>query len=100
MGDAHLLMSVQTIVKTVVHIFVPSLFVHMLQATHFKMAPTRGLSTLRALKIKTNKKEKLFGRETFFLPMCTMFCMRKAVTISDGSRIPPSPLGYYNALKT
>ena len=56
------------------------------------MAPPRGLSTPRALKVK--KERKSIGQEIkVVLQIRTMFCMREAVTISYGSRIIPSPLG-------
>ena len=51
---------------------------------------------------KKKKKEKTcWSRDRFlFLRSCTIFCMREAVTIFDGSRILPCPLGLQNDLKT
>lgn len=63
----------------------------------YYMAPSRGLSTPRSLKVKPNKKLKnnsLVTRYMFFLRMCNILCMREAVTISIGSHILPSPLGF------
>ena len=60
------------------------------------MAPQRGLSTPRALKVKIRKNENvwLVTKYVFFLWIGTIFCMREAVIISYGSRTLPAPLGF------
>ena len=57
------------------------------------MAPLLGLSTPRALKVNKTKEMKSIrvAEQVLFLRFCTIFCMREAETISDGSRILPSP---------
>ena len=56
------------------------------------MAPPRGLSTPRALKVKIKTKKEMVAKYAFFVRICTIFCIREAVYISYGSRIPPRPL--------
>ena len=53
------------------------------------MAPARGLLTPRALKVEKYKNGKSLVTKYVFL---LRICMCKAVTISYGSRAPPSPL--------
>ena len=59
-----------------------------------RIVPLRGLSTPRALTVKTNKiwKTHLVTKYEFSVRNCTIVCMREVVTISYGSRILPSPL--------
>ena len=66
------------------------------------MAPPWGLSTPRAPKELFNYflKSDLVTKQVFFLRISTIFCMRKTVIISNGSRILPCPLGLKNDLKT
>ena len=66
------------------------------------MAAPWGLSTPRAPKYLFPKLQKsnLVTKSMFFLRIYTIFCMSEAVTISNGSRILPCPLGPLNALKT
>ena len=63
------------------------------------MAPPGGLSTPRALKVTHVKKSENVRSQTLFSRICTILCMREAVTISYGSRIFPSPLGLENDAK-
>ena len=60
-----------------------------------------GLSAPRAPQSTFSKKsQKQYGHEIgVVLRISTIFCMREAVTISNGSRILPCHLGLYNDLK-
>ena len=80
---------IYTLFSTFVILF--SCFVHFIRSIQF-MAPPRGLSTPRTLKVKFENIEKqLVTKYVFFLRICIIFCMREAVTISYGSRILPRP---------
>ena len=57
-------------------------------------SPKRTFSTKKERRINWSRKR------CFFLKICTISCMSEAVTISNGSRILPAPLGPLNALKT
>ena len=64
--------------------------------------PHRGGSQRRGPQknFSKSRKNKMVEKCVFFLRSCTIFCMSEAVTISNGSRILPCPLGPQNALKT
>ena len=53
------------------------------------MAPPWGLSTPRAPKYYS--KNKMVAKSVFFLQICTIFCMRETVYISDGFRMRAGP---------
>ena len=59
------------------------------------MAPPWGSSTPRAPKelFQKFRKSNMVTKQEFFLRISTIFCMREAVIISNGSRILPCPLG-------
>ena len=65
---------------------------HLHIYTH--MAPPWGLSTPRAPKelFQKFRKSNMVTKQVFFLRISATFCMREAVTISNGSRILPCPL--------
>ena len=63
--------------------------------------PSAGALDAESPKSKKTKSKQLLGREIYVsLWICTIFCMREAVTIPYGSRILPMPLGLPNDLKT
>ena len=59
------------------------------------MAPPWGLSTPRVPKelFQKIRKSKMVTKHVFFIRISTIFCMREAVIISNGTRILPCPLG-------
>ena len=64
--------------------------------------------TVGALNAESPKKEpfqklrkgNMVTKQVFFLRISTIFCMREAVTISNGYRILPCPLGLSKRPKT